>query len=158
MHHATRYMQSALGGPPFTKAAVPQKVLTATEASALVRASRNDAGDYFYSAALTIAEAANSLSSGFFSWATIKLYYGAFFSIRALMAYDGFSLFYVEGSPFFVTATPGERPVKQSGNTHAVVLANFNRLYKTHPLLSQTIVPSEVNSDPMNPPDWLGSV
>lgn len=105
-------------------------VLTAVQARSLSAALAEDAKGAIYSAVVSIADAFSSLQRGYFSWATVKLYYACFYLSRAALARRGFCIFYVGKSPFYLEAKPGCSPVSQGGNSHTVVTS----LYKRHVL------------------------
>ena len=120
--------------------AVRAKVLTPLEAATLSAALRGDAADLYYSGWISFLDALNGIKSGFYTWATVKLYYSVFYSFRASLALGDVCAFHVGRAPFIVVAQPGEVPVSctESG-THKVVLRSFQSRNPNHQLVSQRI-------------------
>ena len=134
MHQAQSYILAVVIPPG---ADMRQVVLQSRFASGIEQRLMSDSIGYCYSGAVSIADAARGIGSGFYSWATVKLYYGAFYLTRALLAMKGISIFHVGRSPYRWKATVGEMPRKLTGNTHRVVLNSF-AAERTHPhLISQ---------------------
>jgi len=129
----------SLIGAPLTAQRAEATVLTAASASPLSAALVADAGDYFYSASISLLDAMRGLSSGFYSWPTVKCYYSTFYALRAILAVDGTGVFYIGKKPLLVEALPGQRPSRTAGQTHEVVLNAFASRKPSHYLLSQNI-------------------
>lgn len=103
-----------------------------------------DASGYLYSAMVSIADACNGLRRGYYSWATCKLYYSLFYSLRGLLALRRKGLLYVESKPFLVEAKPSSkirslRRSESSGGTHGTIIKLFLVNVPTHILVSQPI-------------------
>ena len=146
MHRAQSVASQILGVR--TGAAIATMSLSNPQAQQLRSALIADARDAVYSGMLTIGEATQGLDRRLFTWATVKLYYSAFYLIRSLLGIQGIGLIYVGSSPFIWRASAGERPIKRSGNTHGVVLKAFKDFMPGNVLLSQTVGVYE-------PLDWL---
>jgi uncharacterized protein (UPF0332 family) len=140
---------SNLFPPRGPNTAIRAKVLTPLEAAGLSTALRADAGDLYYSAWVTFIDALRGVENGFYTWATVKLYYAVFYAFRASLAYNNECAFHVGRSAFAVTARPGESPVSCTDpGTHKVVLKMFAQKNPGHALISQQI-------DLVDAVDWL---
>jgi hypothetical protein len=116
--------------------------------STLTDCLTNDAVNYIYSAAISIADAINGLRHGLVSWATVKLYYSTFYACRGILALHNVGVFYVGTKPFVVEARVGNTISRRDGQTHKIILDEFRSRRVVHSLLSQDI---ELKS----PLDWL---
>jgi hypothetical protein len=123
-------------------------VLTAAEANALQGCLGADASALIVSSAVSIVDAIRGLQNGFFSWATVKLYYSLFYSLRAILSQNRYCVVYEGTKPRTVQAIAGGRCEKAKGNTHNVVIAHFCSSLPGHWLLSQEIAL-------LSPPIWL---
>lgn len=113
--------------------------LSHVEAATLKTALVADGVDVAQTAYASIADAALAISGKRFTWATIKLYYATFYSLKALLMLDGVSIFYRERTPYMVRARAGELFKKKSGNSHSVAFKEFRSSYSSDVLLSQPI-------------------
>lgn len=135
-----------LGAP---KATVRLRVITQVEATNLENALRADAIDLYYSAWVSFMDAIRGIQSRCSTWATVKLYYSTFYTLRTALALRRICAFHVGNSSFSIKAIAGQSPVSCTDRgTHKTVLNTFNREYPNHSLVSQTI-------DLQNPLDWL---
>jgi hypothetical protein len=149
MHQGPAYLLSqSLFGPAVSKQTVRTKQLTEYQARELQDRLFRDAWSYFYSSLVSVADALNGLSHAYYTWATVKLYYSCFYSYRALLALDGYCLFYVKSSPFGIQATKGRSAESKKGQTHQVVLVEVGRRRGLTRLQGQTI-------DGEDPGVWL---
>lgn len=114
---------------------VAQLVLDAAQRSVIVPALEDDAGGLFYSAIITLADALKGISLGYFSWATVKLYYSSFYAVRSLLAANNVSLFYVGSKPYSLYLVSGSSPKREHGVTHKVVWSVLGRELSSSPLL-----------------------
>lgn len=130
--------------------AIDACVLTGPVAAELDRCLKNDAMNYLYSALISYAEAIKGIEAGFYSWATVKLYYCAFYSLRAIISIDGICIFYVGTKGYSIKVRQGESPAKASGTTHKLVINIFRRNNNSSPFVNQDI-------DFMEPFEWLMS-
>lgn len=118
--------------------------LTHIEARSLSDQLIHDAENYCYSALVCIADACHAMQDGFYSWATAKLYYSTFYSIRGMLAMRGFGIFYYDEKPMIIEAVAGasfRKPSKSEskGGTHGLVQTVFSNKFYNHILLSQPI-------------------
>lgn len=114
-------------------------LLNATQASGLTQALSEDALNYLYSGAVSIADATQAIDRGMYTWATVKLYYSLFYLARGQLADKGVAIFYNKTKPMSVKAAAGETPKKAAGNTHKVVLNLFKTSMPNHPITSNPI-------------------
>ncbi|SEB70926.1 hypothetical protein [Terriglobus roseus] len=127
--------------------AVRQAVIDNSEAQALGLFLLADANDYFQSAAVTFFDALRGIELGYFSWATVKLYF-VFYSLRARLALNRECIFYAGHSPLALEASDNASPVKLSGTTHKAVISRFSSRFPNDYFLSQ-----DIGGKP--PLDWL---
>lgn len=130
-------MQSAIGST--SAVAIREFTLSATSAAQLEVALNADAIDSYYSANVSLGDALAGINRRFFSWATVKLYYTVFYSLRALMALDGHCLFHIGSAPKWIQAIGGSQPSKAAKSSHLAVLQYFEKNYPHHPLMAQPI-------------------
>jgi hypothetical protein len=115
---------------------VTQPVLDSTHRAIISPALNADARGIYYSAVLTVADAINGISAGYFSWGTIKLYYAAFYAARVILAANDVALFYpANGKPHSLVLLPGQCAKKEKGVTHKVVWEVLARELSTSTLL-----------------------
>lgn len=113
--------------------------LSHIEAAALDSALVADGVDVAQTAYASIADAVLAISGKRFTWATTKLYYATFYSLKALLMLDGVSIFYRGRTPFMVRARSGELFKKKSGNSHSIAFQEFKSSFRSDVLLSQPI-------------------
>lgn len=141
-HALDRWCKAHIGNEKDTVNSHPP--LTYVEAEKIREILLEDASGYLYSAMISIADACNGLERQYFSWATCKLYYSLFYSLRGLLALRRKGLFYLESTPYYVDATPNEKVRKLGGaqargGTHGSVLRLFCSIVPNHILISQPI-------------------
>jgi hypothetical protein len=142
MLHAQRYVQTRSWSP------FVGHVLSSSEANSLVGHLRKDASTLATCAAISIADAIRGIESGFFSWATVKLYYSIFYCYRSILASNRFCVIYEDRKPRTLQARAGSACATTKGTTHQVVIASFSKEFSAHWLLGQDI-------DLKKPPLWL---
>ena len=114
--------------PPTLKraAALKSVTLSASDAQGLRSASLEDGQDYWLSGLLSLGNGCRSASNCSFTWATVQAYYAAFYLTRAVLAFQGTSINFVDFRGDFrhigVVARAGETPFPISGNTHDGIL------------------------------------
>ena len=101
---------------------------------------RADAADYYYSGWVSFLDALHGINRGFYTWATVKLYYTVFYTFRSSLALDDICAFHVDRSQYTVRARAGAMPspCTDRGTLKAVMNA-FQRQNPNHPLVSQQI-------------------
>lgn len=118
--------------------------LTYVDATLIGNLLQEDGCHTSYSALVSIGDAIRGIEAGFYSWATVKLYYAVFYGFRALLAFNKIAVFYANRTCFWVTISPGERPIKgRSSSSHKVVMEIFKKHLNDSMLLSQAIGYSE---------------
>jgi len=122
--------------------------LNTAEAGILGNCLQDDGAKSLYSAAVSLADALRGLHEGFYTWATVKLYYAVFYTACCQLALRDTALFYIGNTACTIHTSAGARLAKHSGTTHGVVLDLFAQLFPNSPFLSQTI-------DFQSPLDWL---
>jgi hypothetical protein len=122
--------------------------LSDAEALALALALQIDAKDYFQCGVISFVDALCSIERGFYSWATVKLYYAVFYALRARLALSGDCIFHVVTKPKVISARAGASTAKLPGNTHKAVLKRFQTIHSSDYFLSQDIA----GEDPL---DWF---
>ncbi len=132
MHAGSTYL-STIGK------AASHAVLSAAEAQSLQLALNGDSNDFFQSGVVSFIDALRSIEKGFFSWATVKLYYSVFYALRSRLALAGDCIFYVAQSPKVVSARAGSVASNLKGTTHKAVLGRFKHNYPGDYFLSQDI-------------------
>ncbi len=145
MHQAQAYLSGIL---PAAKAMLSTFALSAAQAASLRTRLHNDSVGYAYSCFISIAHAARGIDANAFTWATVQLYYSAFYAARFILGAKDICFFYVGGSPYSIDSVAGAIPRKLSGTTHGVVLDQFAQRQPYPVLLSQQI-------GGIKPLDWL---
>lgn len=126
--------------------------LTKTEADLLKTSIKEDALDFFYNAALSFAEGIDSIYQRRYSWATVKLYYSVFYSLRASMASKNIAILVNQGIlrlKLKEAETPYGTNNKKYKSTHKGTINHYTDLYSgSDILLTNTI-------DGLNTYQWL---
>ena len=123
--------------------------LTTVEAKQLQSAISNDILGYLrWHAAVALAEGISGIEFGLTTWATVQLYYCAFYSARAWLGSQNVCIFYSGFSPYAIDAKPGATRVTLHGVTHQIILKEFAKRNPNSFFLSQQI-------EQLNPFEWL---
>lgn len=148
MHQAQAYIRNnLLPGTP-SVSLVESYTLNLSASNSLLNHLKSDAISYTYSATVSIGDAVLGARRKLFTWATVKLYYAAFYALRALLALNSVCIFYVGTKPYSMEVRPGQAATKRDGQTHKVVLNEFKNRNIEPFLLSQQI-------DLEDPLEWL---
>ncbi|WP_221017476.1 hypothetical protein [Klebsiella pneumoniae] len=148
MHYAQQYIkENVLPGQVSPNVAITH-VLNGNTSLELDRCLKNDGINYLYSALISYAEAVKGIQTGFYSWATVKLYYSAFYSLRSVLSSDGICIFYLGTKGYTLFVRQGESPEKADGTTHKLVMKLFKKKYPLSPFVNQQI-------DMVEAFDWL---
>jgi hypothetical protein len=151
MHQAQLYFDNFILPAGFV---APWNTLVLNPATALNFQAElyKDSWSYLYSAAVSVADAVKGIENELFSWATVKLYYAAFYSLRAHLAASSYAFLYQKtkhgGTPFGLYSNSGSSPQKLSGTTHKVVLAEYARIFP-----KSLVVEQQINGG--KPLDWM---
>lgn len=142
VHKTQAYFNAAVMSAP----SVPPEsgiTLNTTNAASLQLYLQDDARNYVYSSAVSIADAVQAIDRELYSWSTVKLYYALFYALRAILAANSLAIIYHnngrKNTPYLLRCCQGQRPVKLSGNTHKIVIKEFCNVFPDSPLLSQMI-------------------
>jgi len=129
--------------------AIAGRALSGFEATAVKKHLHADSIGYYYSSIVSVADSLRSFESRCYTWATVKLYYSVFYSLRAMLAMNDVCLFYIGTKPYFMKIFSGGVAEKCEGTTHKCVLNLFVKFFSSSShLLSQEI-------DLKKPLDWL---
>ena len=118
------------------RAPVLRRPLQPADASHLATLLLTEAGEYFYSASVSLCDGLNGVGGGYYSWATVKLYYAAFYCVSALLARNGICVFHHGRKPRYMRARPGSIPANAKGNTHKVAWEIFAQEFPNNVLLA----------------------
>lgn len=138
--HRSQHLYETLIQPRFRIAGGP-RTITASDAAALAQRLQEDAHDYFYSAAVSLASACLALREGSFTWAVVKLYYATYLAARSTLAINDICVVY-EGKKrkyFTLRAQAGLAIEPLEQNTHAAVRGCFVKNLPSHEINTQQI-------------------
>lgn len=138
MHKTQKYINSIYPNAIKNKALL-LKPINAASAGMLESCVKCDGKDYVYSSAVSVGEAIRGLCRGMTSWATVELYYAAFYSLRAILAFENVCIFYIGGTPYSLHSSAGSIPKKMKGTTHKAVFSTYKEFRAEPVLLSQQI-------------------
>jgi hypothetical protein len=118
-------------------APLPARPLQPVEAGHLATFLLAEAGEYFYSASVSLCDGLNGVGGGYYSWATVKLYYAAFYCVSALLARNGICMFHHNSKPRYLRARVGSLPAKANGKgTHQIAWNTFAQEFPHNVLLA----------------------
>lgn len=150
MHKTQAYFNSAVISA--TSTSLADIILNDADVSALQLHLQEDAQNYIYSSAVSMADAVQAIQREWYSWSTVKLYYSLFYALRAILAANNLAIIYhangKKNTPYRLSCYPGQSPQKLSGTTHKIVIKQFYEGFPTSPLISQLI-------DLKRPFDWM---
>jgi uncharacterized protein (UPF0332 family) len=147
MHLATNYIKTRIL-PTHAGKALYSYIINYADATSLELALKADAISYLHSAIVSLSDGIRGVQQGYYTWATVKMYYSAFYALRAILALRNICIFYDGSSPRIVEATIGSIPQKLEGTTHKCIIKAYSDRYPSDLLLSQ-----QIDSDP--PLNWL---
>ncbi|MDR6563576.1 MULTISPECIES: hypothetical protein [unclassified Arcicella] len=87
---------------------------------------KSDMDGFFLNAILSYSSAIDGLMKKSFSWATIKLYYTLFYSLKAELSRNGFIIFYHNGKLFSGLNQVGEQFKPLKGTSHEAIFKLFS--------------------------------
>lgn len=149
MHQAQNYIRTKfLTGDSISPAIIDATTLSSIQRSGLASCLSEDSAAYLYSAIVSYADAMNGIRGGYYSWATVKLYYSVFYSLRSILSSDDVCLFYIGAKPYSIHVEDEGKAKKESGNTHKVIIKMYESSYQYDPIVTQQI-------DMQNPLAWL---
>ncbi|OEE17295.1 hypothetical protein OAY_10635 [Vibrio cyclitrophicus ZF205] len=116
--------------------------LPLTKVDELRESIRVDSESLFYKAMLSFLEAIYGIVNNHSSWAIVKLYYSAFYSLRCKLLISGYApVKNGKGSIFFLKCGVDEKPSKVPGKErgdHKVTIKAFSH-FLSHTLLTNTV-------------------
>jgi len=129
-HLSAEYINRSIV-PLLTTQQLKSHAINYIDAVNISKALKEDAKSYFYSSAISIADALNGIRASYYTWATVKLYYATFYSLRSLLALDDYAIFYIGSKPRIIRARVGElirtpRGGRRAATTHGLVIETFN--------------------------------
>lgn len=150
-HNAAQYVVAKI--LPLVVASRPSNHrITHIDAVTLETILQRDASEYFYSATICTASALSSVTTGYYSWATIKLYYSDYYLLRGMLALARFCIFYEGSKPTTLQAIPGDVAKRAGGRRNATTHGVVIEAAKTH-LAYITALSQDIAGD--NPLDWI---
>lgn len=146
-------MFTGSSGIPFrqiSRGQYEQTVLTKQQADDIKDLLENEIAPYYYKALLSYMESIIALSNKLFSWATVRLYYSVFYSIKAYLACKGVAILRAERKLFYVKSRENET-IKRCEDTtdHKGTILTLSKLYKDSDILLSN------NIDNMNVYQWM---
>lgn len=131
-------------GVPFQqipKTQYEQTHITKQQADDFAELLESEIASYYYKSLLSYIESLPAIENKLFSWATVRLYYSVFYSIRAFLACENIAILRQRRSLYYIKAKEGETFKKCEDMTdHKGTILTLCRLFKNlDPLLSNNI-------------------
>jgi hypothetical protein len=150
-HNGARYVVANI--LPHIIAARPGAYpITHIDAATLEPILKHDASEYFYSATVSTASALLSITTGYYSWATVKLYYSDYYLLRGMLALARLCIFYEGNKPRTLRALPLDLAITPGGRRNATTHGVVIEAAKTH---LGHLVPLSQDIAGENPLDWI---
>jgi hypothetical protein len=139
MHRSQQFFDAVIG--PYLLNPAGPLALNAADATTLSERLNEDAKDYFYSAAISLASACLALRSESYTWAGIKLYYTTYLAARSTLASNEYAVIYLCGrrQHFALRSLPGQGLAPLGPNTHQSVNRCFQHNLPGHEINTQAI-------------------
>ena len=127
-----------------------QTILTKQQAYDIKNLLADEIGPYYYKALLSYMESIIALENKLFSWATVRLYYSVFYSIKAYLACKDIAILRAERKLFYVKAKENET-IKRCADTtdHKGTILTLAKLYRNNDMLLSN------NIDNMDVYQWM---
>ena len=137
-------MFTGCSGIPFrqiSKGQYEKTSLTKQQARDIRCLLEGEIASYYYKALLSYIECISALENNLYSWATIRLYYSVFYSIKAYLACNNIAILRAERRLFYIKAYENECFKKCEDTTdHKGTILTLCKLFKsTDMLLSNNI-------------------
>lgn len=137
-------MFTGTSGIPFRqipKAQYEQTSLTKQQAIDIKYLLECEIESYYYKALLSYMECIQALKNNLFSWATVRLYYSVFYSIKAYLACNNIAILRAERKLYYIKACENEYFKRCEDTTdHKGTILTLCKLFKnTDMLLSNNI-------------------
>ena len=127
-----------------------QTMLTRQQADDIKNLLEDEIGPYYYKAILSYMESIVALKSKLFSWATVKLYYSVFYSIKSYLACKDIAILRAERKLFYVKAKENEFIKKCDDPTdHKGTILTASKLFRNSDMLLSN------NIDNMDVYQWM---
>lgn len=113
-----------------------QTILTKQQADDIKNLLTDEIAPYYYKALLSYMESVTALDNKLFSWATVRLYYSVFYSIKAYLACEDIAILRAERKLFYVKAKENET-IKRCDDTtdHKGTILTLEKIYKNSDML-----------------------
>ncbi len=151
-------MFTSNGGKPFSnvnKHDYENRVISKEETENFRDFLEDEILSYYYKALLSYIEAIPALEQKHFSWATVRLYYSVFYSIKAFLACNNIAILRAERMLFYIKLKPGEKFKKCKESTdHKGTILTFCEEFKDKDILLSNNLDSD-EDDPMNVYMWM---
>lgn len=137
-------MFTRVGSKPFRqipKTQYEETCITKNQADEFKRHLESEVASYYYKALLSYIESLSALEDKLFSWATVRLYYSVFYSIRAFLACEDIAILRQERRLYYIRAKEGEHFKRCEDTTdHKGSILTLCKLFKNvDPLLSNAV-------------------
>jgi len=123
--------------------------ISPAENNELRRCLSVDAMGLFYSSYISLCEGINGFKKGLPTWASVKMYYSAFYAARATLCSSGIGIVYINNKAKIIDLNKSTSLVeKGSDNSHKLVIKKYDN-------------PSKPLNQPINlsdPLDWLMTI
>lgn len=140
-------------GIPFRqipKTEYEQTVLTKQQAEDYEKLLEDEIASYYYKALLSYMESIPALENKLFSWATVRLYYSVFYSIKAFLACNNVAILRAERKLYYIKAKENEVFKRCDDQTdHKGSILTLCKLYKSRDMLLSN------NVDGINSYEWM---
>lgn len=132
-------MFTGSSGKPFRqipKAQYEQTIITKQQADDIGQLLEDEISSYYYKALLSYMESIPALNNKLFSWATVRLYYSVFYSIKAYLACNKIAILRAERKLFYIKAKENESFRRCDDTTdHKGTILTLCKLFKRSDLL-----------------------
>ena len=140
-------------GIPFkqiSKKKYEQTTITKQQAEDLEVLLENEVASYYYKALLSYMESIPAIKNKLFSWATVRLYYSVFYSVKAFLACNNIAMLLAERRLFYIKAKEGETFKRCDDMTdHKGTILTLCKIFKNTEMLLTN------NIDGMDAYQWM---
>ena len=132
-------MFTGSNGKPFRqipKSQYEQTIITKQQADDIGQLLEDEIASYYYKALLSYMESIPALNSKLFSWATIRLYYSVFYSVKAYLACNKIAILRADRRLFYIKAKENESFKRCDDTTdHKGTILTLCKVFKNTDLL-----------------------
>ncbi len=118
---------------------VENYTINAVDYNRLSNCLKSDMDGFFLNSLLSYSAAIDSLLKENFSWATIKLYYALFYSIKAELSRSGFVIFYHDNKLYSGLNQVGGQFKSIKGNSHDAIFKLFSSQFPQNKFVKNNI-------------------